>query len=105
AARAALRDAPQLRGGKRGGGAAGPHKGGGKTTRAPRPPPPPHPPSSGRRRQPQQFFAPPARSSPPGFQHLAANPPLQLAHLATPVRPLGRCPGPSVPPGRRAGAT
>src|SRR5262249_39792516 len=58
--------------------------------------PPPQPPPSGRRRQPQQFFAPTARSSTSGFQHLAATPPLQLAHLATPVRPLGRCPRPSV---------
>src|SRR5262249_28218391 len=61
--------------------------------------PPPQPPSSGRRRQPQQFFAPTARSSTSGFQRLAANPPLQLAHLATPVRPLGPCPRVPAPPG------
>ena len=61
--------------------------------------PPPQPPSSGRRQQPQQFFAPTARSSTSGFQHLAANPPWQLAHLATPVGPLGRCPRLSAPPG------
>jgi hypothetical protein len=67
--------------------------------------PPPQPPSSGRRQQPQQFFAPTARSSTSGFQHLAANPPWQLAHLATPVGPLGRCPRLSAPPGPRAGAT
>ena len=60
--------------------------------------PPPQPPSSGRR-QPQQFFAPTARSSTSGFQRLAAHPPLQLAHLATPVRPLGGCPRLSAPPG------
>ena len=42
--------------------------------------PPPQPPSSGRRQKQQQFFAPTARSSTSDFQHLAANPPWQLAH-------------------------
>src|SRR5262249_4346008 len=44
------------------------------------------------------FFTPTARSSTSGFQRLAAKPPLQLAHLATPVRPLGRCPRPATSP-------
>src|SRR5262249_36107961 len=51
------------------------------------------------------FFCPYGAFEPLRLPHLAANPPLQLAHLATTVRPLGRCPRLSAPPGPRAGAT